>query len=74
MTLLSNKLTDTVFRRQKPTFAIAFEIATSSADMMAATDRVPPMAARSFVIAASVTSSFVWEDNIKDTSVANRRF
>ena len=63
-----------VFLRQKPTLPIADDIAASSASIIADTDRLPPIASRSFETAASVTSSFVCEDSIRETSVANRRF
>lgn len=66
--------TDCVFRRQKPTLAMASEMAASSAWRTASTLRLPPTASRSFVTAASVTSSFVCDDNMRDTSVANLRF
>ena len=66
--------TNWVLRLQKPTFPIASEIVLSFASMIASTVRVPPTAFRSFETAASVTSSFVCDDSMSETSVANRLF
>src|SRR6266550_2603338 len=57
-----------VFLRQKPTLLMADDIAVSSASAIENTDRLPPNASRSFETAASVTSSFVCEDSIRETS------
>lgn len=63
-----------VLRLQKPTLHMAFDIACSSELMSPSTLNDPPRASRRFETAASVTSSFVCEDSIKDTKVANRLF
>lgn len=64
--------THCVFRLQNPTLAIASEMTASSASNTAWTESDPPSAVRSFPTAASVTSSLVCEESIKDTSVAKR--
>ena len=63
-----------VLRRQNPTLLIAWEMVESSAPMIPSREMLPPRAARSLVMAASVVSSFVCDESISDTRVANRRF
>lgn len=60
-----------VLRRQNPTFAIDSAMSFSSAFNIASTVRLPPTAPRNFDTAASVTSSFVCDDNMRDTKVEN---
>ena len=64
--------THSVLRRQNPTFPMASDIVASSAVIMPSIVKLPPIAVRNFETAASVTSSFVWEDSIRDISVAKR--
>ena len=63
-----------VLRLQKPTLHMASAMELSLALRTASIDRVPPTAARSFVIAASVTSSFVWDESMREMSVEKRWF
>jgi len=63
-----------VFLFQNPTFAMAREMTDSSAAIMALIDMLPPKATLRFSTAAFVTSSFVWEESINETSVAYLRF
>jgi hypothetical protein len=63
--------TDKVFRLQNPTLAMASEMVFSFASIIASTVKLPPNAVRKFDIAASVTSSFVCDESIRDTNVAN---
>lgn len=60
------------FRVQNPTLHIASLIVASSAAIIALMQRVPPRATRSLVTAASVTSSFVWDESMRETRVAKR--
>lgn len=64
--------TYSVLRRQNPTFAMASDIVVSSAFKIPSTVKLPPMAVRNLETAASVTSSLVCEDNMRDIRVANR--
>ena len=57
-----------------PTFLIAFTIALLLATRTDSTLMLPPSAVLSFATAASVTSSFVWDDSMSDIRVAKRRF
>lgn len=63
-----------VLRRQNPTFAMDSAIADSSVSKTACTESVPPTAERSLETAASVTSSLVWDESIREIRVAKRRF
>ena len=63
-----------VLRRQNPTLSIAREMVDSSAPIIPSIEILPPRAARSLDMAASVISSFVCDESMSDTRVANRRF
>jgi hypothetical protein len=63
-----------VFLLQNPTLAIAVDMRSSEASMIPATDMLPPNALRNALTAASVTSSFVCEESMRETSVVYRRF
>lgn len=71
-TCIDTSTTNCVFRRQNPTLQIALEMELSSAFKIASTLRLPPTALRNADIAASVTSSFVCDESISETSVENR--
>lgn len=67
-------VTHPVFLLQNPTLAMAREMTDSSAAIMPSRDMLPPKASLRFSTAAFVTSSFVWEESINETSVAYLRF
>ena len=59
-----------VFLLQNPTFPIASDMVASSAASTFATVS-SPRELRKFDTAQCVTSSFVWEESIKETSITN---
>ncbi len=58
-----------VFLRQNPTLFMHSDMVFSSASVMASIVMLPPRATRSFATAASVTSSFVWDESMREINV-----